>query len=148
MLKLSSIYKLLYSTTLTFSSCCSYYLNNKILYSMKSLVHKQFIYVHSYMNTSNSCLLLLLATLVNAYLTKSLLHIHPNLTILHKICILCKFVDYCGNILLIMLALCSMPLTPYYAHNYADIIGFSYYTDSQISTIAEVYNTSKCVNAK
>ena len=55
-------------------------------------------------------------------LTKSLPQIHPNLTILWKVCILYKFCQLCWQLLPIMLALCSMLLLSYYAQNYADII--------------------------
>ena len=48
------------------------------------------IYLRTHINTLNS-LLLHFATLVNIYLTKSLPHIKPNLTILGKTCILYIF---------------------------------------------------------
>ena len=48
------------------------------------------IYLHTHINTLNS-LLFHFATLVNTYLTKSLPHINPNLTILGKTCILYNF---------------------------------------------------------
>ena len=66
-----------------------------------------------------------LFNLVNTYLTKSLPHINPNLAILGKTCILYNFFPLCWQILSIMLALCSMLLPPYYAQNYAGIIGSS-----------------------
>ena len=82
------------------------------------------IYLRTQINILNS-LLLHFATLVNTYLTKSLPHINPNLTILDKTCILNNFFHHAGNFLPIMLALCSMLLPPYYAQNYAGIIGSS-----------------------
>ena len=82
------------------------------------------IYLCTQINILNS-LLLHFATLVNTYLTKSLSHINPNLTILGKTCILNNIFHYAGNFLRIMLALCSMLLPPYYAQNYAGIIGSS-----------------------
>ena len=48
------------------------------------------IYLRTHINTLNS-LLLHFATFVNTYLTKSLQHINPNLTILGKTCILYIF---------------------------------------------------------
>ena len=68
------------------------------------------IYLHTHINTLNSHF----ATLVNIYLTKSLPHINPNLTILGKTCILYNFFPLCWQFLPIMLALCSMLLPPYY----------------------------------
>ena len=84
------------------------------------------IYLRTHINTVNS-LLLHFATLFNAYLTKSLPHINPNLTILGKTCILYNFFFHyiCWQFLPIMLALYSMLLPPYYAQNYAGIIGSS-----------------------
>ena len=82
------------------------------------------IYLRTHINTLNS-FLLHFATLVNTYLTKSLPHINPNLTILGKACILYSFFHYGSNFLPIMLALCSMLLPPYYAQNYAGIMGSS-----------------------
>ena len=82
---------------------------------MKSLVHIQFIYVH--ILTLQTQLYIAICNFVIAtYLTKYLLHIHPNLIILHKMCIFyTNFVDYCGNFSPIMLALCSMLWPFYYA---------------------------------
>ena len=86
------------------------------------------IYLHTHINTLNS-LLLHFATLVNTYLTKLLPHINPNLTILGKTFILFHYAGnfclLCWQFLPIMLALCSMLLPPYYAQNYAGIIGSS-----------------------
>ena len=82
------------------------------------------IYLCTHINTLNS-LLLHFATLFNAYLTKSLPHINPNLTILGKTCILYNFFPLCWQFLPIIMALCLMLLPPYYAQNYAGKIGSS-----------------------
>ena len=72
---------------------------NYIIMSINSLSSSSTvikIYLRTHINTLNS-LLLHFATLVNTYLTKSLPHINPNLTILGKICILYNFFHYAGN---------------------------------------------------
>ena len=100
---------------------------NYIIMSINSLYSSSTVltnYLPTHTNTLHS-FLLHFATSVNTYLTKSLPHINPNLTILGKACILYSFFHYAGNFLPIMLALCSMLLPLYYAQNYAGIIGSS-----------------------
>ena len=58
-------------------------------------------------------------------LTKLLPQIHPNLTILWKVCILYKFCQMCWQFLPIMLLFCSLLLVSYYAQDYTGIIGLS-----------------------
>ena len=102
-------------------------LHNLIIMSINSLSSSSTvltIYLHTHINTLNS-LLLHFTTLVNTYLTKSLPHINPNLIILGKTCFLYNFFPLCWQFLPVMLALCSVLLPPYYAQNYASIIGSS-----------------------
>ena len=90
------------STNSTFSFSYHSYLNYIIMsinsLSSSSTVLK--IYLRTHINTLNS-LLFHFATLVNTYLTKSLPHINPNLTILGKTCILYNFFHYAGNFCLL-----------------------------------------------
>ena len=75
---------------------------NYIIMSINSLSSSSTvltIYLRTHINTLNS-LLLHFATLVNTYLTKSLPHIIPNLTILDKTCILYKYFSYYAGIIL------------------------------------------------
>ena len=78
------------------------------------------IYLRTHTNTLNS-LLLHFATLVNTYLTKNY-HI---LTQISQSWAKHAFFPLCWQFLPVMLALCSMLLPPYYAQNYAGIIGSS-----------------------
>ena len=89
--------------------------------SIQLIIH---LCVHNYMNTSNSfyCSYLQL-WLIHSYLTKLLVHIHPNLTTLHKICTSYKCCWLLYQFLPIIPALCSMLLPLYYAQNYAGILG-------------------------
>ena len=80
------------------------------------------IRLHMYINTLNLFLLHLQLKLMHI-LTKSLPPIHPNLTLLWKMCVFHNFCQLCWQFLPILLALCSMLLLSYYAQNYVGIIG-------------------------
>ena len=131
MLKLCSTYKLLSSTNLT-SSSYTVYLIDKIMSvsSHSNSFNLQYgifsiqltIHLCTCTNTSNSFLLQLLATLVNN-LTKSLLHIHSNLTKLSKYEFHTNFVDYCGKFSPYYAGIMLNTFATYYAQNYAGIIG-------------------------
>ena len=89
--------------------------------------------MYIYINTSNSLQLYVAICISNftigqyiaSYLTKSLPQIHPNLTILYTAYILYKFCWFCLPIMLALLYSMLLPPVPYYAQNYADIIGSS-----------------------
>ena len=68
----------------------------------------------NHINTLNT--FIAFATLVSTYLTKPLTQVHPNIIILHKLCLCTNFVDYADNF---------CPLCGHYAQNYAGIIGSS-----------------------